>query len=199
VLPVVPHGYTILLPPGWIRVSLSQPLDKAVKDITDRMFARLQRDAFPAERRKIEETVRETVRKAKADNGIDLYLPVEELHGVAVSASFIVSGLYLQGEVDALAALNVSGQLAADGALADVDGSVGARVERIEAADPTRGTLADVATRHVDYAFPIPNDERRWLTVTFSTPGGTAPDDSVGDVLVELFDAMMSTFAWKTR
>ncbi|WP_194926373.1 hypothetical protein [Catenulispora pinisilvae] len=198
-LATVPHGYTILLPPGWIRVSLSQPLDKAVEDITDRMFARLQRDAFPAERRKIEETVREIVRKAKADNGIDLYLPVEELHGVTVAASFIVGGLFMQGEVDALAALTLSGQLAADGSLADIDGSVGARVERTQAADAARGEIVDVATRHVDYAFPIPNDDRRWLTVTFSTPGGGVPDDQVADALVELFDAMMSTFAWKIQ
>ncbi|MBS2537962.1 hypothetical protein KGQ20_34935 [Catenulispora sp. NF23] len=124
---------------------------------------------------------------------------MEELHGVTVAASFIVGGLSMQGEVDALAALTVSGRLAADGSLVDVDGSVGARVERIQAADPARGAVADVATRHVDYAFPIPNDDRRWLTVTFSTPGGTAPDDRLADLLVELFDAMMSTFAWKTR
>ena len=193
--PVAPKGYYILLPPGWIRVSLTQSLDTAVKDITDRMFARLQRDAYSVERRQMAEMVREMLRQAKERDGIDLYLPVEELHGMSVAASFVVGGLFLGNEVDALEALGLSGELAAGGSLVDVDGSIGARVERVQEADAARGV--EVSTRHVDYAFPVPNDAGRWLTVTFSTPGGGAPDDKVADVLVELFDAMMSTFTWR--
>jgi hypothetical protein len=51
----------------------------------------------------------------------------------------------------------------------------------------------------VDYTFPIPGDSRRWLAVTFSTPGAGDPGDQVAEALVELFDAIMTTFRWRHR
>jgi hypothetical protein len=51
----------------------------------------------------------------------------------------------------------------------------------------------------VDYEVQVPNDPQRWLTVSFSTPGGGEPADQVADALVELFDAMISTFEWRVR
>lgn len=37
----------------------------------------------------------------------------------------------------------------------------------------------DVDTRRVDYAFPLPGDNRRWIVVTFSAPGEAEPSDQV--------------------
>jgi hypothetical protein len=194
---VTPNSYTLVLPPGWIRVSLGGTMDAAVKDIADRMFAHLPRDAYPQRRREMEDMLRDMVRQARATNGIDLYLPVEEMHGLSVPASFVVGGAALPDRLDDLDTLGLLGALAADGRLVDIDGSSGVRTERIQPAEPERG--ASAASRRVDYAFPIPGDTRRWLTVAFSTPGGGDPTDQVADVLVELFDAMMATFEWRTR
>jgi hypothetical protein len=195
--PVTANSYTLVLPPGWIRVSLGGNVDAAVKDISDRMFARLPRDAFAERRREMEALLRDMVLKARATNGIDLYLPVEELHGVTVSASFVVGGAVLPDEPDDLAALGLLGALAEQGRLIDLDGSSGVRTERV--APPAPDEPGAAASRRVDYAAPIPGDPRRWLTVAFSTPGGGEPTDAIADVLVQLFDAMMSTFSWRTR
>jgi hypothetical protein len=50
----------------------------------------------------------------------------------------------------------------------------------------------------VDYAVPVPGAAARWLLVAFSTLGAGDPDDQVARMLVQLFDAMMSTFRWAT-
>ncbi|GAA1959670.1 hypothetical protein [Catenulispora subtropica] len=194
---VTPNSYALVLPPGWIRVSLGGTVDAAVKDIADRMFARLPRDAYLERRREMEDLLREMVRQARATNGIDLYLPVEEMHGVTVSASFVVGGAALPDELDDIDTLGLLGAMAADGGLVEVDGSAGVRTERIQ--PPAADQPGATASRRVDYVFPIPGDTRRWLTVAFSTPGGGDPSDQVADVLVQLFDAMMCTFEWRTR
>lgn len=196
--PPAPNSYTLVLPPGWIRVSLGASVDAAVKDIADRMFARLPRDAYPQRRREMEDMLRDMVRQARATNGIDLYLPVEEMHEVSVPASFVVGGAALPDQLDDLDTLGLLGTLAADGRLVDVDGASGVRTERIRPAAPDQGA-GSPASRRVDYVFPIPGDTRRWLAVAFSTPGAGDPTDQVADVLVELFDAMMSTFEWRNR
>ena len=43
---------------------------------------------------------------------------------------------------------------------------------------------------------PIPGEGGRWLLFAFSTLGAGDPDDQVARMLVQLFDAMMSTFRW---
>jgi hypothetical protein len=48
----------------------------------------------------------------------------------------------------------------------------------------------------VDYVVAVPGDPDRYLAVAFSTFGGGDPDDAFARQLVELFDAMMSTWRW---
>jgi hypothetical protein len=195
--PLSPNSYTVVLPPGWIRVSLTGGVDDAVRDIADRMFRHVPRDAFTDRRREMEDLLRDMVRRARAGNGLDLYLPVEPMHGRLVSASFVVGGVMLPDEIDAIESVALLGNLAADGRIADVGGAPGVRTERIEAENPGQGGFA--ASRRVDYMVAVPGDDRRWITVTFSTPGGGAPDDVVADALVQLFDAIMTTFRWRNR
>lgn len=195
--PPTPNSYTVVLPPGWIRVSLAGTVEQAVKDITDRMFQRLPRDEFVEVRHAVEEQVAEMVRQARASNGLDMYMPVEEMHGRTVSASFVVGGVLIPDEVDDLESVALLGELARNGALVEVDGVPGVRTERAEPADEGQGVAA--ASRRVDYTFPLPGDDRRWLAVTFSTPGAGDPGGQVADALVELFDAIMTTFRWRRR
>lgn len=194
-LPDAPSSYAIVLPPGWIRVSLTGTVQQAVKDLVERMFRHAPRDEALEARRVFEERMTEMVRQARARNGLDLYLPVEQMHGHTISASFMVGGVVLPDEVDDLDTLALLGDLSKDGKPVAIDGEMGVRTERVEPADSHQG--ADVDTRRVDYAFPLPGDNRRWIVVTFSTPGEAEPGDQVADALVQLFDAMMTTFRWR--
>ena len=42
----------------------------------------------------------------------------------------------------------------------------------------------------------VPEDDTRWVTVGFSTLADGDPKGAFADVLVELFDAVMTTFRW---
>lgn len=191
----VPNSYTLVLPPGWIRVSLTGTVQQAVKDLTDRMFRSIARDEALDARTAVAAQLADMVRRAKADNGLDLYVPVEKIHGRTIAASFVVGGVMLPEQADGLESLAVVGDLAKGGKPVEIDGEIGVRTERVEAADPAH--KVDVDSRRVDYMFPVPGDGRRWLVVTFSTPGEGAPDDRIATALVQLFDAMMTTFRWR--
>lgn len=195
--PESPNSYSIVLPPEWIRVSLTGTLEQAVKDITDRMFASVPRDQLVGERRLATGWVTDLVRRARSGNALDLYLPVQEIRGRVVSASFVVGGALLPESLDDMESVALIGELARDGRLVAVDGAPGVRTERAVPGDEAQGV--DIATRHVDYTFPIPGDGRKWLAVTFSTAGAGDPGDQVADALVALFDAIMTTFRWRTR
>jgi len=62
------------------------------------------------------------------------------------------------------------------------------------AADPARD--APVRSRQVDYVVARPGSPDHWLMVVFSTLGDGDPDGRFARILVELFDAIMSTFRW---
>ncbi|MGH3816471.1 MAG: hypothetical protein ACRDRE_01680, partial [Pseudonocardiaceae bacterium] len=53
------------------------------------------------------------------------------------------------------------------------------------------------ASRRVDYLLPVPADPDRWVIVSFSTLGAGDPTDDFAQLLVELFDAIMTTFRWR--
>lgn len=125
---------------------------------------------------------------------MDLYLPVEYIHGVAVPASIVVS----RGTLGANGFINVPdilAQMAAgspDASGVTVGNVAGVRFER--AAGPTREAQGGV--RCVDYVLPVPDRSGNWLIATFSTLGVGSPDGPFTQLLVKLFDAMMSTFRW---
>jgi hypothetical protein len=67
--------------------------------------------------------------------------------------------------------------------------------ERITAPDPSHDT--ELPSRCVDYILSVPGDPGRWVLAAFYTFGGGDPDDGFAKLLVELFDAIISTFRWK--
>ena len=62
------------------------------------------------------------------------------------------------------------------------------------AADPAQQIA--YGSRRVDYLIPVPGHSRSMLVVAFSTIGDGDPDGQFAKLLVELFDAIMTTFRW---
>jgi hypothetical protein len=54
------------------------------------------------------------------------------------------------------------------------------------------------ASRRVDYVLPVPGIPGDWLVIAFSTLGDGRPEGQFTRLLVELFDAIVSTFRWTT-
>ncbi|WP_326795816.1 hypothetical protein OG946_10205 [Streptomyces sp. NBC_01808] len=191
-------GYTLVLPPNWSRIPLRDGTDEAIMRIVDEAVADLPddmpRDRIPPVRLELVRRLRKAAADARKSGGLDLYLPVEQMHGVTVAASFVVSEITLATGADPSLIL---ARLLADAEKsqpAAVDGSVGYRNERVARGSGDEG--GEYASRRVDYVLAVPEDDTRWVTVGFSTLADGDPKGQFADVLVELFDALMTTFRW---
>jgi hypothetical protein len=195
-----PAGYTIVLPPGWERIPLRGGTNQTIKTILDDRFRslpdKLPRDKLIQYRVEVEGRLRKTATQARNQGGIDLYLPVDFQHGGPLAASFIVS----QGSLGTTEPLDpahlvtyLASESSADSAVT-VDHAVGLRREQTAPPDPSQDL--DYGSRRVDYIVAVPGQQDRWLFVTFSTLGGGDPDDRYAKAMVQLFDAIMSTFRW---
>ncbi len=202
-LPSRDVGYRIVLPPGWTRVPLRDDPRPVIDEILDRSFAGLPKDKYGPLRSELTRRLLTQIATARDSEGIDLYLPVERMHGRTVAASFVV-GLMSFHSIEVPEAEDVLVAYAAksdDARVAEVDGAPAVRTERTVAADPNATPEADESygSRRVDYVIAIPEGADGWLSVSFSTVGDGDPDGQVAHLLVELFDAIMSTFRWTSE
>jgi hypothetical protein len=196
-------GYTLVLPTGWRQIPVRHGSKAAIRAILDEIFARYpdsaSRDQVIKQRVQVEGRLTDMVRKARSSGGVDLYLPVEQVHGIAVPASFVVSHASLEAPpdgspVDPVQVITTFVAEAANAAPAELDGVPCARTETVGAPDP--GQDVPMASRRADYVVPVPGQPGQWLIITFSTVGDGDPDGDFAKLLVELFDAIMVTFRW---
>lgn len=207
------NGYRLVLPPGWQRIPLRASTEEVVDAMLDRSFAGVPRDSATPMRLELRRRLLARATEARDCGGLDLYLPVERRHDVTLPGSFVVSQVaagdpagpmagVLAGETGDIAGAAATDVLAmvlassAHAAPAEVGGQVAVRSDRVVPADPTRPGNGDRASRRVDYVVPVPGESAQWVIVTFSTIGAGGPDDDLARILVELFDAMMTTFRW---
>jgi hypothetical protein len=197
----VVSGYAMLLPAGWRRIPVMHGTSRAIADVLDEVFCR--RAGTPAlaslqpYRVELEQHLTDMIRSARRKAAVDLYLPIEQVHGTAVPASIVVSrgtfglnGLTYRGEsVDRLAAGSP------EATAVSVDGVEGVRFER--SADPEDGVPC--GSRQVDYLLPIPGLKSDWLVIAFSVLENENAGEKFSQLQVDLFDAMLSTFRWITQ
>jgi len=196
-------GYTLVLPPGWERIPVRSGTAQAIKRILDDKLrtlpVRVSRDAIFPYRVMIERHLRKLAAEARKQGGLDLYLPVDFRNGSLISASFVISEgtLAASGREHAPAALLTAlTENDGDAATVSVGNGPSLRKEHFAPADPISGT--EYGSRRVDYVVPIANDGSRWLVAAFSTVVNEEAPDWFAKLLVELFDAIMSTFRWTT-
>jgi hypothetical protein len=202
--PAPTAGYTVILPPGWLRLDArsghgTEELDREL----DRVLSTVPRDSFGplvAEARKMAHTVLERARVAGA---LDLYLPLGGMHGTAVPASFLVSMVTFDGppphvtsQDPEATSLLVATMLAArmpHGEVREMPAGIAVRSRQVipaAGASPWRGA-------RVDYHWPLPSEPLKWALASFTTVGGGKPDDEIAELLVGLFDAIMLTWRWR--
>lgn len=206
-----PRSYAVLLPPGWQRLPVDDGAPAAVRSILDGAFADVPRDTAAPFRAELEKALLRQLEQARRQHGLDLYLPVGGLRGRPVAASFVVSHLPppdLPGD-PVEAAAEVLAELAGDsGAPAEplaVGGMPALRVDRLTVPDVRPPFGIERPSRRVHYVVPVPAGGG-FLVVVFSTvvsepstgPGGEA-EPLLSDALVDMFDAVMTTFRWRYR
>jgi hypothetical protein len=208
-----PRGYELILPPGWVRIPLREGTKEALERV---LFSHMEqvpegipRDDAMRFRLDMRRQLERQARAARRNGGLDLYLPVLPRGGIFLMASFIVAELPIgpapvtsqQAVITELVHEGVPGGTATEvdvagaPALRRAYGSVFEEEERSSA--PEAVQQAALPTRRVDYVIPVPDDPGRWISVNFSTPGDGDIDSEFTGVLVELFDAVVSTFKWR--
>lgn len=196
-------GYTLVLPVGWRRIPVRYGSKAAIRAILDEVFARYpagaSRDRVIRHRVQLEGRLTDMVRKARSSGAVDLYLPVEYVHGTAIPASFVVSQATLDepadgGPVDPAQVVACFVAEAGNAVPAEVAGVPCARAEAVAAPGP--GQDVPFGSRRVDYVVPVPGQPGQWLIITFSTVGDGDPEGDFAKLLVELFDAIVLTFRW---
>lgn len=200
-------AYSIIQIPGWETLSL-HPRDHAA---LERRLNELAHGSVPADvprdtatpfRGEVRKQLVRVVEQAQAAGAGLIALPVETVDGKAVPASYTVSE-WRDPDPDGTAPLSVLEAIAARSAasarIVDVDGQPALREEAVEAADPEADPLATHAGRRVTYTISAPDSRDSWVIFTFITLGDGDPDGQLAHMLVELFDAHLTTLRWKAR
>jgi hypothetical protein len=203
-------GYSLVLPPGWRQIPVQHGTKAAIRGIVDEVLRRypkdMPRDKMTPYRIEIERELSDLARRARSAGGVDLYLPIEYVHGVTITASFLVSQVTLpvpetepadQVAAASAASSELVGYLTSgEGTTSPVtvDGREAARTERVAPPDPAE--RMPYGSRRVDYVISLPGHPTRWMLAAFSTIGDGDPEGSFAKLLVELFDAIMLTFRW---
>lgn len=204
-------GYSLVLPPGWAQIPLDDRAAGAVARLVDRAFADLPSDVPPdtaaSLRRRLELHLRSTLTSARTNGATELYLPTERMGGVLVPASFVVAevdpgtgpGAPGPGDDGHDLVTGVLARLIAaaeDARATEVDGAPALRTESRAAGAPERQLGIQAATRRVDYLLAVPDHPGRWLAVSCTILEAADDDEDLAGLLVELFDAVMTTFRW---
>lgn len=174
-----------------------------MSEIVGTAVARLPEDTPPDQavqiRIKLEGGLLKQLREARENGGVDYYLPVDTMHGVLISASFVVTEIV----PDASAPEEITGKVLANlmtgegaGKPVDVADTVWSRSETIMERPADETLTEDTKARKVEYITASPSDQRRWIIVTFTTVGDGDPEGEFSLLMVELFDAIMSTWRW---
>lgn len=207
-----PRGYELILPPGWVRIPLRNGTKEALENV---LFSHMEHvpDGIPRDdamrfRLDMRRQIQKQARAARRNGGLDLYLPVLPRGGIFLMASFIVAEMPL-GQDRAAPPEAVLAQLAGedgpDGSAARVEVAGAPALRRSYRSAPDAEALrsapeavqqAAMPTRRVEYVIPVADDPGRWISITFSTPGDGDLDSEFTGVLVELFDAVVTTFKW---
>ncbi len=191
-------GYTLVVPQEWQKIPVQRGSDQAIKHILDEAFAHTGRDQVAQQRREVEKRLRDVVRNARQNAGVDLYLPIRS-ESKNVHASFLIS--YAEfGRQDAPPTQDVLRYVMStleEAQSIEVAGVKGIRTERVYAPDLEREI--PYASRRVEYMLPVPNTPDTWLVASYSTLGDGDPESQLTKLFCDLFDAIMLTFRWNYR
>jgi hypothetical protein len=195
-------GYSMLIPAGWrqipVRRGSEQVIDQIAAEVVGRVQGRVSRDKLARHRIELKRRLAAIAAQARRGGADDLYLPVQYIHGMAVPASIVVA----HGSLPAPEGVEHAGLVAWLAAQGDdttavtVGGTLAARRERT--APPEPSAEPQVGSRRVEYMIPVPRTRDDWLIITFVTLGSGDPDGEFARLLVEWFDAVVSTFTWTT-
>ncbi|MDQ1576382.1 MAG: hypothetical protein QOH55_1532 [Microbacteriaceae bacterium] len=200
-------AYSIVEIPGWENLSLNTAdgadLDRRIDELAHGSVPdEVPRDTATPFRQEVRKQLVRLVDQARSAGAGLLCLPTQRMGDIAVPASYTVSEWRdVEREEVAPSALleSLAAASTASVRFVDIDGQPALREESVEAADPEADPLAKHAARRVTYTVSAPRDPRGWIVFTFITLGDGSPEGALADMLVELFDAQLTTLRWREQ
>jgi len=196
-------SFVMALPPGWVRLPARPESAEQLAHELDAIVAGalpddLPRDSAEPLRRQFRRQLTRTVQEAGEAGATAVYLPAAPVDGFTLPASLTESEVDDESESEPVVViaqlLADSGQL--DGGLRDVNGAAAARTEDVLTNDQPEGSWERVWTRRVVYTISVPHRPGRWLVLAFTAVYGDEPSERLAGALVQLFDALVTTFRW---
>jgi hypothetical protein len=192
----------IVVPPGWVRIPVGKGSREAVTAVLDRTFAGVEDPRAAGLRRQLQTALTRQVRAAAAQSGVELYLPVERVHGVTVPASAIVSLPRLEPAEDPTDVLLAVVARRPGAEVVEIGGAPAVRTLEHLAAGGAAGVGEEgvPARRQLTYYLAEEGAGARYAVVSASILEGYGDGGAaVADAVTELIDAMLTTFRWVRR
>lgn len=179
--PAPPRDFTVLLPPGWVRIPLDGREKAAAAMLATAKVAELAEPQRSQARDQLLRMLRLALRHTREAGGIDIMLSLAEREGLPLAASCLVS--YAEQDPP-ISVSRLAGELGTDGG----------EVTRLELAGcpAVRHRHLEGPVTRVDYHLPIPG-KTGLLTLAFSTPL-----EPLAEPLVLLFDAIAESLRWRS-
>lgn len=175
-----PHDFTVLLPPGWIRIPLDGREGARAAALATAKVSDLPEPQRSAARERLLRMIRTGLRQARQAGGIDVMMSLAERDGIPLAASCLVS--YVEQGSAPVPIDMLAGELSADG------GDV--RTVQIAGRPAVRRRYAEPPVTRIDYMLTVPG-KPGLLTLAFATPL-----EPLADALAVLFDAIAETLRW---
>lgn len=201
-------SYRLVLPRPWVRVPVGQGTESRVRRLVEAQARAFPKEVSPDEvgpwKRNMERQLVTKIKSSAEYGGIDFYLPADAMGGILVGASFVVSGISplvrLPNDTPGDAAVGaVLAELIGaqpNSRLVSVGGQAWVRTQAVLEPDEAKAPGVDVPMVAVSYVTALPDDPQKWVLVEFSGTGDGDPRSDATVLIVELFDAIMTTWRW---
>jgi hypothetical protein len=186
-----PKDYRLALPDGWFRIDVRPGFRKrAIQALLNRQFRGV--DNAPHLRQQLQDRLMTMAQAAYAAGGIEIYICHQDILGVPIPASLVISLTPQTPDGRAVTPEQLAGTIegAKEVALVDLPAGMAVRTRRRtvpEEGDPS-GNIMPVT--NLDLFVPVPSSGS-YLVLAFSTNL-----DELADGLVDLFDAIARTLQW---
>jgi hypothetical protein len=175
------RDFTVLLPPGWVRIPLDGDEGARMSAIVTAKVADVPQPQREQVRQRLITVLRDTLRSARNVGGLDVLVSLGEVRGVPIAASCLVTYLERGGKVP-LEGLHA--ELARDDGLVTWTEIAGSRA--------VRRRHADASATMVDFFVPVPG-RPGLLSLSFGTI-----IEPLAEPLVMLFDAIAGSLRWQS-
>jgi hypothetical protein len=192
--------FSLIIPGGWVHIpttpGLAQVRERSINAIVRQALPdTLPRDKAGPWRRMLRKDLTEATDEAERQGARGLVLPVQEMHGMRLPGSLLLSVIEDPGDPqDPMQVLSeIVADAGPDGMALEVGGCPAARVSKIVDSDRIKRKAPSV---RVNYLVAAPDAPGVWGVLTFTVLSDGDVDADPVQAIVLLFDAVVSTLRW---